>query len=154
MAKQKTVFTCQECGFESPKWQGRCPECGAWSSLAEETARVPARKSAGRGNMAAPPPLPITEIPSDEGSRLLTGLDEFDRILGGGIIEGSVSLIGGEPGVGKSTLMLQVAHRLGLLGRARPVLYVTGEESARQTKMRAERLGACKIGRASCRERV
>ncbi|NQU43138.1 DNA repair protein RadA [bacterium] len=143
MAKTKTVFLCQECGHDSPKWQGRCPACGQWNTLVEETVR-PAGKSghaAGLGALTSRPPQPITQIPSDDGRRLSTGLNEFDRILGGGLVEGSVTLLGGEPGVGKSTLMLQVAHRLAA-SLEPPVLYITGEESARQTRMRAERLGA------------
>jgi len=143
MAKNKTVFMCQECGQDFPKWQGRCPACGTWNSLVEEVVRSAPRGSSSpnSGALGPHPPRPITEIPPDEGKRLSTRISEFDRILGGGLVEGSVTLLGGEPGVGKSTLMLQVAHELAASGEGK-VLYVTGEESARQTRMRAERLGA------------
>ncbi|MBN1868395.1 DNA repair protein RadA [Candidatus Sumerlaeota bacterium] len=145
MTKNKTLFFCQECGNDSPKWQGRCPACGAWNSMVEEAVRpAPRRSGASKGRKGIEPsrPRPITEIPPDEGQRLLTGIDEFDRVLGGGVVEGSAVLLGGEPGIGKSTLMLQVACRLAQRTAPAGVLYVTGEESARQTRMRAERLGA------------
>lgn len=149
MAKKRTVFLCQECGDDFPRWAGKCPSCGQWNTLVEEVIH-PAKKGAGRSLSAlvSRPPRPITEIPADEGHRIATGIGEFDRILGGGLVDGSVTLLGGEPGVGKSTLMLQVAHRLaeafgGKDGEEeRQVLYITGEESARQTRMRAERLDA------------
>lgn len=142
MAKTKVVYLCRECGQDFPRWEGKCPACHAWNSLAEHTVHA-APKAAARP-AAAPAsrePLPITAIPPDEGRRISTGVGEFDRILGGGLVEGSATLLGGEPGVGKSTLMLQAAHHLAAAGHG-PVLYITGEESARQTRMRAERLGA------------
>ncbi len=156
MAKAKTVYLCTDCGNDTSKWAGRCPSCGAWNTLVEETLRPAPPGSrggaAGAGLLSSRPPQPITEIPPDDGRRMATGIHEFDRILGGGLVEGSVTLLGGEPGVGKSTLMLQVAKSLaaafgeGAPGVAdwagRPVLYITGEESARQTRMRAERLNA------------
>lgn len=144
MAKKKTVFFCNSCGNEAARWSGKCPACGAWNSMTEEVARSEKRSSVrGKAGLAPQPPVPVTEIPLDEGERCQTGIGEFDRILGGGIVEGSVTLLGGEPGVGKSTLLLQIAHRLASMEEGSPVLYVTGEESARQTRMRAERLGAC-----------
>ncbi|MFP4381201.1 MAG: DNA repair protein RadA [Candidatus Sumerlaeia bacterium] len=143
MAKKKTVFLCGECGYDTPKWMGKCPSCGAWNTLVEEVVR-PVSKGKGRAAdmlSHAQPPLPITEIPTGEDRRISTGMEEFDRILGGGLVEGSATLLGGEPGVGKSTLLLQVAHHLAEKNDGK-VLYVTGEESAKQTRMRAERLNA------------
>ena len=143
MAKNKIVFLCQECGQDFPRWEGKCPSCGAWNALVEHAVH-PAPKGATQTTRSAPAsqqPMPITEIPPDEGKRISTGVGEFDRILGGGLVEGSATLLGGEPGVGKSTLMLQTACHLAAAGHG-PVLYITGEESARQTRMRAERLGA------------
>ena len=135
------VFACQACGFESSKWLGRCPDCGEWNSFMEER---PAPEPAGRGRPAGLPieggrPKAYEAIDGSEEPRSSTGIDEFDRVLGGGLVPGSLVLIGGEPGIGKSTLLLQVAH---LLGRTHgTVLYVSGEESDRQVKLRGERLG-------------
>jgi DNA repair protein RadA/Sms len=139
--KARIVFACQACGFESSKWLGRCPDCGEWNSFAEERqeAAAPAK---GRGPVLAAPagkPLPYDTVDVAEAERIPSGIGEFDRVLGGGIVPGSMVLIGGEPGIGKSTLLLQVAHLLGRSGG--PVLYVSGEESERQIKMRGERLG-------------
>jgi DNA repair protein RadA/Sms len=137
--KVRSVFACQACGFESSKWLGRCPDCGEWNSLLEERHEVPA---SGRGRPAVeatsrPKPYDLIDfVPSD---RLGSGIAEFDRVLGGGLVHGSLVLLGGEPGIGKSTLLLQVAH---LLSRAGRVLYVSGEESEGQIKLRGERLGA------------
>ncbi len=146
MAKAKTVFFCKECGNESPKWLGKCPGCGEWNSFVEEKIRTDRRAPSGQspiGERAATRPQPITDIPEEEGRRFTTGIEEFDRILGGGIVEGAVSLLGGEPGVGKSTLLLQIAYNLAAKSEGKEkILYVTGEESARQTRMRAERLQA------------
>lgn len=139
MSKTKIVFLCQECGQDAPKWQGRCPACGAWNSMVEESVRPAAH--GGKKTSPGQSAQPITEIPADEGRRVSTRITEFDRILGGGLVEGSVTLLGGEPGVGKSTLMLQTAQHLAATVSG-PVLYITGEESARQTRMRAERLEA------------
>src|SRR5512144_2227468 len=129
--KTKTVFACQECGAQSQKWLGRCAECGAWNSLVEERAAEaapPASDISKRYSLAVTAgPQPYEEIDTVVAERLTTGIDEFDRVLGGGVVPGSLVLIGGEPGIGKSTLILQVAH---LLGRSHgSVLYVSGEES-------------------------
>lgn len=140
MAKAKTRFVCQSCGYVSVKWWGRCPECGEWSSLVEE----PVADKVARGKGEPEPAVPLAQVSGQESSRLVTGLNEFDRVLGGGIVRGSLVLLGGDPGIGKSTLLLQVASRVALLGI--PVLYVSAEESARQVKLRAERLGVNQPG--------
>jgi DNA repair protein RadA/Sms len=140
MTKIRTQFVCQSCGYQAPKWLGKCPGCQGWNSFVEE--RVVEEKSAGRNPGSSDHdaiPLPITEISSEEKGRFQIGIGEFDRVLGGGIVFGSLVLIGGDPGIGKSTLLLQVMHRLASGGRK--VLYVSGEESLQQTRMRAERLG-------------
>jgi DNA repair protein RadA/Sms len=134
--KQKTVYTCQQCGLQSPKWLGRCPDCNQWNTLVEE------QQPAGRGRVVGVPaaarPQRLAEVPSTEEDRLCCGIAELDRVLGGGVVPGSFILIGGDPGIGKSTLLLQAADRLARCG---PVLYVTAEESIRQVKLRGERLG-------------
>ena len=138
-AKVKTVFGCQACGFLSSKWLGRCPDCGEWNSFVEERQEM---APAGKGRAALEiggRPRPYDEVDGAETARVPSGIGEFDRVLGGGIVPGSMVLIGGEPGIGKSTLLLQVAHLLGRQGGA--VLYVSGEESERQIKLRGERLG-------------
>ncbi len=137
MAKTRTVFVCQQCGCQQPRWLGRCPECGEWDSLVEETFE-PHRRAAASA-VAEATPVPITEVAPPEQPRLRTGMAELDRVLGGGVVGGSVVLIGGDPGIGKSTLMLQACH--GLCLRGLRALYVTGEESLMQVKLRAERLG-------------
>ncbi|MEI9475900.1 MAG: DNA repair protein RadA [Deltaproteobacteria bacterium] len=140
MAKVKTQFVCQSCGYQAPKWLGKCPECQSWNSFVEE--RVIDEKAPERdllGMEMETTPVPITEISAEEKGRFQIGIGEFDRVLGGGIVFGSMILVGGDPGIGKSTLLLQVMHRLASSGRK--VLYVSGEESLQQTKMRAERLG-------------
>ena len=141
--KQKTVFACQECGAQSAKWLGRCPECGAWNSMIEERP-VPAAVAAGSADkryalaVSAGPQL-YADIDTVVAERLSTGIGEFDRVLGGGVVPGSLVLIGGEPGIGKSTLLLQAAaHFARAVG---PVLYCSGEESEHQIKSRGERLG-------------
>lgn len=135
--KTKSIFACQECGYQSPKWLGRCPECQTWNSLMEEVLE---RESLGpRASVPATPPLRLSDVTSFEHPRLPTGIGELDRVLGGGIVPGSVVLIGGEPGVGKSTLLLWALSAVSTHGW--PVLYVTGEESLQQTKLRAQRLG-------------
>jgi len=140
MSRGRTVFVCQACGFESSKWLGRCPDCGEWNSLVEQhiepaaTSRQPDLGLAVGGR-----PKPYDGVDGAEAARISSGIGEFDRVLGGGIVPGSLILIGGEPGIGKSTLLLQVAHLLGRHGGA--VLYVSGEESERQVKLRGERLG-------------
>ena len=144
--KAKTVWYCTSCGNESPKWMGRCPACGEWNTMAEEPK--PARSAAG-GSASTPSrnraflaveegrPRPLHEIEFSDESRLTLGNGELDRVLGGGLVEGSMVLIGGEPGIGKSTLSLQIPlHCQGL-----KTLYVSGEESAKQIKLRAQRLG-------------
>ena len=140
--KVRTFFACQACGFESSKWLGRCPDCGEWNSLAEERQEVAAPGKARQSTLALEPgagAVPWEAVEVGEASRIPSGIGEFDRVLGGGIVPGSMVLIGGEPGIGKSTLILQVAH---LLGRTHgTVLYVSGEESERQVKLRGERLG-------------
>ena len=138
-AKVKTVFGCQACGFLSSKWLGRCPDCGEWNSFVEERQET-AAASKGRAPLEiGGRPRPYEEVDGAETARVASGIGEFDRVLGGGIVPGSMVLIGGEPGIGKSTLLLQVAHLLGRQGGA--VLYVSGEESERQIKLRGERLG-------------
>ena len=135
--KAKTVFFCTECGSESPKWSGRCTVCGAWNSMVEQAAERPAKN----GKISRPKvPVKvsrITEMQADEEIRFSTGMGELDRVLGGGAVKGSLVLVGGAPGIGKSTLMLQICQQLGQFAK---VLYVSGEESTRQLKLRAERL--------------
>lgn len=139
MAKTKTQFVCSECGGTSPKWQGKCPHCNAWNTL-EETLEPTAAAGGHRyAPLAASTPVrTLSEIEARELPRLPTGLEEFDRVLGGGLVAGGVVLIGGDPGIGKSTLLLQAL--VSMSGAAR-VLYVTGEESAEQVALRARRLG-------------
>ena len=144
MAKTRTVFACAECGHQSPKWLGRCPECGAWNSFAEEVVG-PATKSRTPLTGELSVPTPLGQLDQNEGKRLTTGLSELDRVLGGGLVPGSVVLLGGDPGIGKSTLLLQalcnLAGTLATEKQQSPVLYVSGEESGAQIRMRAERLG-------------
>jgi DNA repair protein RadA/Sms len=140
VSKAKTHFVCQSCGYQAPKWLGRCPGCQEWSTFVEE--RVIEEKAPERdllGFESAAVPTPITEIVGEERGRIQVGIGEFDRVLGGGVVLGSVVLVGGDPGIGKSTLLLQVMNRLSFRGEK--VLYVSGEESLQQTKMRADRLG-------------
>lgn len=136
--KTRTIFTCQQCGHQSPKWLGKCPDCHQWNTLAEETVQ-PASSRRGGGSATAPArPVLLAEVPAAGESRMRCGIAELDRVLGGGVVPGSFTLIGGDPGIGKSTLLLQATDRLAAIG---PVLYVTAEESARQVKLRGERLG-------------
>ena len=134
--KQKSFYTCQQCGYQSPKWLGRCPDCGQWNTLAEEALPF----SRGKGRPATPggQPLRLAEVAVTEADRIRCGIAELDRVLGGGVVPGAFTLIGGDPGIGKSTLLLQSVARLA--GKAR-ALYVTAEESTRQVKLRGERLG-------------
>ena len=139
MAKAKTIYSCTECGGQSPKWQGQCPHCGAWNTLVETVAEaLPAAGKNRYSALAASGKLQqLVEVEASEVSRTPTGIAEFDRVLGGGLVDGGVVLIGGDPGIGKSTLLLQaLAH----LSTNRKVLYVSGEESAQQIALRAKRL--------------
>ena len=135
--KLKTSFFCRNCGHESPKWLGKCPSCSEWNTFSEEEVRISALSSELRLNE---PPVSIDMIEADEGERLKSGLAEMDRVLGGGIVPGSAVLVGGDPGIGKSTLLLQVLESLAR--KDLKVLYITGEESARQIKLRGKRIGA------------
>ncbi|MCX7695338.1 MAG: DNA repair protein RadA [Caloramator sp.] len=136
MPKIKTKFICQECGYESPKWMGKCPECGVWNSLVEEVEQNIDKTYIATTNVIMP--LTVDEIEVTEEERLKTGSDELDRVLGGGIVRGSLILVGGDPGIGKSTLLLQVSKNLSLNGYK--VFYISGEESEKQIKIRAQRL--------------
>lgn len=139
MAKDKTVFFCTECGNESPKWMGRCPACGSWNTMVEKTVATgkPAKNAQAAARSGGHRPQPLSEVSSAQQRRISLGSPEVDRLLGGGLVEGSLVLLGGEPGIGKSTLSMQLP--LGCPGLK--TLYVTGEESAPQVRMRAERLG-------------
>ncbi len=137
MSRQTTEFECQSCGYSSPKWLGRCPDCGSWNSFLEEKRSTPKLKTSANVRPAARP-VRLSEVSSEDAPRILTSNGEFDRVLGGGIVPGSLVLLGGEPGVGKSTLLLQISR--ALQDKRLRVLYVSGEESAQQIKMRAERL--------------
>ena len=161
MSKLKTVFVCQECGAQSPKWLGRCGDCGAWNSFVEERAQPDASSAAGAGPhryalAGATGARLYSDIELEQHPRLSTGIDEFDRVLGGGVVPGSLVLLGGEPGIGKSTLLLQAAANMART--AGPVLYSSGEESEHQIKSRGERLS---VGKAplyllaeTCLERI
>jgi DNA repair protein RadA/Sms len=143
MAKSKYIYTCNQCGYESSKWNGKCPSCGAWNSFEEDIA--PTNTPAGFTSKNKPAPCDLSEkivelenIGVDDDVRYDTGLAELNRVLGGGLVKGSIVLLGGEPGIGKSTILLQICQ---FLGEEHSVLYVSGEESARQIKLRANRLG-------------
>ncbi|MCH6567304.1 MAG: DNA repair protein RadA [Nitrospinae bacterium] len=138
MARPKSSFVCQACGYSSPKWLGRCPDCGGWNTMAEEV-EASSRDVRPRLSLTAASPVPIDSVAAGEEPRQRTGISEFDRVLGGGLVAGSVVLVAGDPGVGKSTLLLQAAGRLAAGGA--PVLYVSGEESPGQISLRARRLG-------------
>ncbi len=142
MAKNKSVFVCGECGYEATKWMGKCPECQAWNTMTEEiyakTANT-SKKISGQLHYEKAKPLKLTEIQSEVEERMETGITELDRVLGGGVVQGSLVLVGGDPGIGKSTMMLQICQKLTQLQKK--VLYVSGEESLHQIKMRAKRLG-------------
>lgn len=142
MAKVKTLFYCTECGNETPKWQGKCPACGAWNTIVERPQeRTPIRtgpvRQMGGGSAGLVRPKALAEVETASELRFATGMNELDRVLGGGAVQGSLVLVGGAPGIGKSTLMLQICE---YLCRKAKVLYVSGEESERQIKLRAERL--------------
>ena len=139
MAKAKSVFFCQNCGFESGKWMGQCPGCKEWNSFAEEPKIVTKKVTAAGVRKDTPQPKTLSEIQITESSRMTTGIGELDRVLGGGIVQGSLVLVGGDPGIGKSTLLLQVCRNLAQCQKR--VLYISGEESLAQIRMRAERMG-------------
>lgn len=143
MAKSKYIYTCNQCGYESTKWNGKCPSCGAWNSFEEDIADIsPAGGRSAASQEAAPDLsdsiLELEDIGADSDVRYDTGIGELNRVLGGGLVKGSLVLLGGEPGIGKSTILLQICQ---FLGEDHSVLYVSGEESARQIKLRAQRLG-------------
>ena len=138
--KAKTLFFCSECGYETPKWAGRCSSCGAWNTIVEAPSETKSKNGSSHISYRNANNIPekLSDIGSEDELRFLTGFSEFDRVLGGGAVRGSLVLVGGAPGIGKSTLLLQFC---GLAGKTEKILYVTGEESKRQLKMRAERLG-------------
>lgn len=140
MAKLKTKFACQQCGYETPKWMGKCPGCGSWNTLVEEIEETKkysgSRTASGKENKA----MPIALVQSGQEPRMDAGMAELNRVLGGGMVPGSLILVGGDPGIGKSTILLQMSHYLA--NSKHRVLYISGEESTKQTKLRAERLGA------------
>ncbi|GIT64915.1 MAG: DNA repair protein RadA [Nitrospinota bacterium] len=149
MAKTRTIFICQECGHQVSKWLGKCPECNSWNSFSEERQLQPL-SSKSRNNFESSAPLTITQVQPVQENRMMTGIGEFDRVLGGGMVHGSLILIGGEPGIGKSTLTLQSMGHLSKQGKK--VLYVSGEESGSQIKLRAERLDALSENLLICSE--
>jgi len=138
MQKIKTFFQCQTCGYTSPKWLGKCPDCGAWNSFTEEKKETVTRHSSLATHFGKSEPRPLSSITGGTDQRTSTGMKELDRVLGGGVVQGSVILVGGDPGIGKSTLLLQALS--GISGKSGKVLYVSGEESPEQVKIRAERL--------------
>lgn len=144
-SKSESVFFCSSCGYESKKWMGQCPACGEWNTFSEETVvRASSKASVGaasRGNVKA---VSLSEIQSDEEIRMDTGFTELSRVLGGGIVPGSLILVGGDPGIGKSTLLLQTAANMAAAGKK--VIYISGEESLRQIKLRADRVGSISDG--------
>jgi DNA repair protein RadA/Sms len=140
MPKQKTIYTCSLCGYQSPKWLGKCPDCDQWNSFYEEVKVSPSRYSALNTETSNSSPTPINEIALNTDNRILTDIKELDRVLGEGLVQGAVVLIGGDPGIGKSTLALQAITKLALKNKS--VLYISGEESLKQLRMRAERLGS------------
>jgi len=139
MAKVKTAYFCSSCGYEAPKWMGKCPACNQWNTFTQETVSTGA-KGSGKGGLTSPvaaPPTPISQVRERNYTRMQTGCPELDRVLGGGLVPGSLVLLGGEPGIGKSTLSLQIALAEGGI----KTLYVSGEESPEQIRMRAQRIG-------------
>ena len=156
--KLKTIYVCTQCGETSPRWLGRCPSCGAWNTMTEDVVAEPAKASSGKAAAAPRVTGQTSLVPqklksistTEEKSRIVTGISELDRVLGGGIVIGSVTLIGGEPGIGKSTILLQLC---GEVSKTKNVLYVTGEESVRQIKLRAVRLNVPEDNLPRCRER-
>ena len=147
MAKAKTVYVCSECGYETPKWLGKCPDCGSWNTLVEQESIAvskPEEKKLKRAPGRDAQAVRVDEIPDERMERSSTGIAELDRVLGGGVVDGSLVLVGGDPGIGKSTLLTQLCANMSSDGAR--VLYVSGEESARQIRMRAKRLGATASG--------
>ena len=137
--KQKTVFLCGDCGYESPKWYGKCPSCGAWNTMSEFKEKpVSAARGTNTFQRGESRPTLLKDIDTGDESRFHSGIGELDRVLGGGAVHGSFVLVGGEPGIGKSTLLLQMCQEMCKNAR---VLYVSGEESLQQIKIRAERIG-------------
>jgi DNA repair protein RadA/Sms len=137
----KTIFCCQACGYQTPKWMGKCPDCGGWQTFVEEVQVAKSTQRVVRSlSSLQTKPVPIDSIELEQDDRLLTGIGEFDRVLGGGLVPGTLVLIGGDPGIGKSTLMLEALH--GIAREGRKVLYVSGEESIRQMRIRSQRLSA------------
>lgn len=139
MARSKTVYFCSACGHESSKWMGQCPACKQWNTFVEEKVAPTSRKGGAKPGRTSASPMNISEVTVQEEERISTGIHELDRVLGGGIVKGSLSLVGGDPGIGKSTLLLQVCRNMANAGKK--VLYVSGEESMHQIKLRAERIG-------------
>ena len=135
MSKSKTIFQCQSCGYSTPKWLGKCPDCGAWNSFSEERQSPKSLKSFSSGNSS---PMPLSSVTGGNEKRVSIGIAELDRVLGGGLVKGAVILIGGDPGIGKSTIILQAIAQIA--SQTGTVLYVSGEESPEQIKLRAERL--------------
>ena len=143
--KVKSVFFCTECGYESAKWMGQCPGCKAWNTFSEEVVRKTSKAAASpyaRTGIESRVIMPVSKVETHKEDRILTNIGELDRVLGGGIVPGSLTLLGGDPGIGKSTLLLQVCKELGDSGK--DVLYISGEESLRQIKLRADRIGKFK----------
>lgn len=147
MAKAKSVFVCSDCGYESPKWLGKCPSCNSWNTFYEEKIQVTTTSGKALNVKESAKPMKLNSVEGKEAVRTSTGISELDRVLGGGIVKGSLVLIGGEPGIGKSTLILQLCYKIAELKKAiekdkdnGKVLYVSGEESAEQVKLRADRL--------------
>ena len=136
MAKNKTVFVCSGCGYESPKWLGKCPACNEWNSFYEEKVVSGSSSKLSKSKEIAKP-IELNKIESKSESKIGTGFNELDRVLGGGLVNGSLILLGGEPGIGKSTLILQICNNIQTDGK---VLYISGEESGEQIKLRADRL--------------
>ena len=139
MAKIKTSYICSECGFESPKWYGKCPSCGEWNTLNEELNSQQTKNSFSNSFSTVNQVLALDDICGENDERIPTKIEEFDRVLGGGIVKGSLVLLSGDPGIGKSTILLQICQNLGSKGQK--ILYVSGEESANQIKLRAVRIG-------------
>ena len=139
MAKTKSIYVCSECGYESVKWYGKCPQCGEWNTMEEQAPVALGKKGSGAKVSASVASVKkLKDISSDIEKRMLSGTNEFDRVLGGGIVEGSLILLSGDPGIGKSTILLQISQKIG---QKNTILYISGEESARQIKLRANRLG-------------